>query len=780
MKNNRVVITGMGMISSIGNNRKEIIKNIINCQDGLIEKEYLEGINLEKIGKKFLGEVELEINNYKYDKSYILSDFAIREAIEDSDLTKDLKKIDPYRIGMFFGTCNGNILSLEKLYRNFDSSTNFTEFIMRYCNSADVLDYYFRKKESEIFKILGPKYIFANACASSNNAFGLAFEMIKSGDIDIAFVGGADTLCETTLSGFNSFMSISQDKCSSFSKNIGLNLGESAGFCVLERLDNVIKKDKKIYAEILGYSFLGDAYKNITSLDIEAEGLAKTMEDAIFYSNLDKSNIKVICSHGTGTDANNFSESLAIKKVFLKEKIFSEEKVFSEDENHGFFVTSLKPFYGHTLGASGVTQNIIMLDCMNQGIIPPILNWKENSSNLPDSVYVKNKVLNLKYDSFISNSSAFGGNNFSIVFSKFKEDESTNNIQTNIYLNCEEKDRIVITGFSIITPFINSKEDFFSKIENNLFLDKTKKVIKYEAEKFLKEIFLKNEDIKKFAKNPNFVRFAIKNIYDLLKDKNLYEKEEIGLFFGSYKSILNFIEDYYLEILDIGMEYASALKFQNSTFNATSGHIAHIFQIKGFNSTFWGNFSPLASLGYAIEILKSKRQKMILISGSDEISKFDIKMVKESYYKDEILSEGASSIIIENYEEAIKNGNEILGEIVGFNSTSFSVDDKIASKESYLKCIDFSLNKANISKTEIDLHIFCNSVLNKELEIENIFCENTINSQKYIGLLETNSSLADIGMGIYYLNKKDSKYKKILFSCQSLNGINYSFILKKV
>ncbi len=250
------------------------------------------------------------------------------------------------------------------------------------------------------------------------------------------------------------------------------------------------------------------------------------------------------------------------------------------------------------------------------------------------------------------------------------------------------------------------------------------------------------------------------------------------MFFGNCKSILNFIEDYYLEILDIGMEYASALKFQNSTFNAASGHIAHIFQIKGFNSTFWGNFSPLAALWYGLENLKSKRQKMILISGSDEISNFDIKMVQESYYKDEILSEGSSSIIIENYEEAIKNGNEILGEIIGFHSTSFSVDDRIAAKDSYLKCIEFSLCKASISKKEIDLHIFCNSVLNKELE--NIFCENTINSQKYIGLLETSSPLADIGMGIYYVNKQDSKYKKILFSCQSLNGINYSFILKKL
>ncbi|MDR0675982.1 MAG: beta-ketoacyl-[acyl-carrier-protein] synthase family protein, partial [Elusimicrobiota bacterium] len=745
--------------------------------------------NIEKLETNIIGEIdiknfekELNFDYSKYDKNYILSYISAKEAIEDSAINLD--DINPYKIGLFFGTCNGNILKLEKIYKHFNDiefeySEKLFDIFKKHCDGIEAVYNLFKDK-----KILGPKFVFDNACCATNNAIGFAAEFIKSGKIDVAIVGGADTICETTLSGFNSFKSMSLTGCSPFSINIGLSLGEGAGFCILENLEIAKNRNAKIYAEILAYSCFADA-NHITSPDPNGEALTRSMNEALNLSALGKDDIKVICSHGTGTDSNDKSETIAIKNSFFENNYFND-----------IYVTSTKSFYGHSLGASGIIQNIIMIDCMHENIIPPILNFGQNREGC-DLNYIKNETKSLKYDKFISNSIAFGGNNVSIIISKFDENEKLEN-EYNFRVN--EGEEIVISNFEVTTPIIKSKKDFFKKIEKNILLNEilkqvqennfdfdfdfdndNQRIIKYNKKGFVKD-FLAIEKLKKFAKVPIITRFALKSFYELLSDENLENyvsknREKIGIILGTYKSGLIFLEDFYLDILKYGIEYGSALKFQDSTLNSTAGHISNIFQIKGYNTSFWGNFSPLNALFCAIEKLETKRQKMIFVVGADAISQYDKRMIREKSYRQRILCEGAGALVVETRENAEKRNAKNFYRIIGFETTSYPIENFDLAEESYLKCIDLTLEKNNLQKKNIDLHIFCNcEIYPLDMKLKKLF-KNTINSQQYTGLLEATSPILDIGLGIYYL--QNHKFENILFSAQSVTGNNFSFILTK-
>lgn len=736
----KVVVIGMGIISAIGMNREETINNIKSLKDGLVKKDRFFEVNIESIGKRYAGEVDLKnIKNSKYDKNYLLSMISLKEAIKSSNI--NIENFNLEKIGIFFGSCNGNLLSFEKIYRDFDGPHDYTYNSITSFNAGDVaIDFY---RDNYKIDILGPKYMFSNACSSSNMALSFASNKIKNFDIDVAFVGGSDTLSEITLLGFDSFKSISREKTSSFSINSGLNLGEGASWIILTRESLAKQNNHRIFAEINGSASYLNGNKNIVSPDIKGETLSLCMDEAIKKSSLNKKDIKVICAHGTGTELNNISESNAIKKLFLDEGI------------RDIFITSIKPYIGHTLGASGLMQNVIMIDCMNLGLIPPILHFSENNSVLEDKNIVKNNLLYKGYDHFLSNSSAFGGNDVSIVISKYKDKHKyINNIET-------KKNKIFITNISMHTPIFSNFTEFYDTLAKRTLLQTDKKYITYDN--FLKNVFLKDVSMRRYAKNPDYIKFSINLIKDLIKDLDI--DRNLGLFFSNYQGICSFIEDFYLETLKMDKEYASATKFQNSTFNATIGHISNIFGIKGFGNTFFGGYGlSLTSLDYGIFALENNFQKSGLIFSADAKSEYYNRLIHEKYYDGEIISEGSAGIIISKE----KNEN-ILGEIAGFSYNTFYFHDENLAKKTFTACINETLSKSNIKLKDIDIHISKNFFMKKETDFA---------STKYTGFLETSSPLIDIIMAIYFI--KHENCKNILISVQSLQGTNHSFLVRKV
>src|SRR3989338_258958 len=349
----KAVITGMGIICSLGNNRQEVFENVRKATCG-IKKVKL--FNLDKLVTQMGGEVENLPSDFPEeikDSTVQLAYLAMLEAIEDSGL--DIKEEDPYRCALSFGTCNGNILTLEKIYDNNlnDEKINLGSV---YRNNFLAIDYLNKK-----LNIYGAKMVFVTACSASNNAIGYAYDLIATNQADVVFVGGSDSLAKTTFSGFNSLQSLGEQECSPFSEKIGLTLGEGAAFMVIESEKHARKRNAKIHAEVLGYGFRGDAY-HATSPDITGNGAMRSMQAAVESAGINKEDIIFVCAHGTGTEANDKTESLAIKNYF-------------GEHSRKLYISTTKSMQGHTLGAAGIIQAVISIDCMNHGLIPAIVNF---------------------------------------------------------------------------------------------------------------------------------------------------------------------------------------------------------------------------------------------------------------------------------------------------------------------------------------------------------------------------------------------------------------------
>jgi 3-oxoacyl-[acyl-carrier-protein] synthase II len=849
MKKRRVVVTGMGLVCSLGDNRQQIISAIKNKKNGLTEITKIASINrLEKVSTKVFGEVDVDDLRFVFpdeiktkDKTIKLAYLCAKEAILDSGIKnfEDENK----NCALVFGSCNGKLLALEGLYQSFflplsqeGDTEGDTEGVSRQANDVfkecvdgiedretpsnsllergrtgeregerEIFSEFCRDHYSNFdflnreFKINGAKFVFVNGCSASSSAIGFAFDLIKNGEADVAIVGASDTLTESTIGGFHSLQALSKLGASPFSERIGLSLGDGAGCIVLESEEHARNRDAKIYAEILSYSFFGDAF-HTTSPDETGEGLRETMDEAIKLANLKKEDIKVICAHGTGTLSNDSVETLAIQNCF---------KEHSQD----LAVTSTKSFYGHTLGASGITQAIIMIDAMLADFVPPIVNF-ENERPECDLKYVKNEPVYLVYDKFVSNSLAFGGNNVSIVIGKYTRSlsgaEGCGSVGKNEegfgYAQPPEMDsrlrgndgeergndgegerdeKIVITGFSAISPVLKNKDEFFEKINSGqkieeYFKIKSKNSRIIEFDNFL--ISSQNPKLRKFKKKPRVSQLAIEATEQVLIDSGLtvFENRKIGIIFGICKGGMNVFETTYLDMLENGIEFYSAMNFPNAVLSAIAGNVSIALGLKGYNTTMWGLFSPFACINYASEILKSGRQDAIIIGGADQSSIYDQKMMLEPRYKNSFISEGASSIILETEKNAKARGAKIYAEICGINTNSFDFEyfetDTKKFKQAFEDCVDGTLKKAGISKQDIDLHINCNFGLPENFK--EIFA-GSVTSQDYFGTLESTTGLLNIGMAILKFSQdQNKKLKKILLSASTLNGINYSLILQ--
>ncbi len=733
--NQKVLITGMGLICSLGKNRAQVLEALSKNKSGLGKIKSIK--NLEKLRSNIGGEVNFgeDFEFGKIDPNEKLARLAIEEAILDSQI--DFETFERKRCGLIYGTCDGNLRTIEHLYKNFERKhEKLTEL---YSSLYSIFNFI-----NEKYGVFGPKFIFVNGCAASNSAIGFAFEILKFGTVDSCIVAGSDSLAETTLAGFNSLQALSENGASPFSENAGISLGDGAGALILETEESALKRNAKIYAEILGYDSSSDAY-HVTSPEPTGAGLKQAMSRALEISALTKNDVKVICAHGTGTEANDFAETNAIKKCF-------------GENAKNLEITSTKSFCGHTLGASGITQAVIMVDSMQKNKVPPILNFQKNRVGC-DLNYTKNISKNINYENFISNSLAFGGNNVSTIFAKYKKDRE----QKEFYPT--EKDKIVVTGFSAITPEIKNKDDFFEILKQN------KKNIPSGKIKSFNNFEL-SAGFKSFRRFPLTSQLGIESVNQALIDANyaLKNPEDLGVLSSVYKAGLNVFEENYFNILENGLESASAIDFPNIVLNSTLGSISKALNIRGFSSVVWGDYSPFAAIFYAGLLLKRSRQNIFAISGIDTTSRYDQKILDSSQVKNYDFCEGASSLILENFRHAKERDARIYAELSGFAMNSFNAENVKDKKKSYLDCLDKSLEISELSLDEIDLHV-------TNFRAENVF-KNTISSQDFIGNLETSSSLFDIGMGIF--NFEEKLMKNIIFSAQTLNGTNFSFVMKKI
>lgn len=411
MGKRRVVVTGLGAVTPVGNDVLTMWQNIVNGQSGI---DFISRVDREQFPVHVAGEIKdfdplLYIEKRDVKRMDLFTQYAVvaaKMAVEDAKLTinDDIAE----RVGVWIGSGIGGMQEYEKQHLRFIKSGY--RRVSPYFVPMLIPD----MAAGQVSIQLGAKGINSctvTACASGANSIGDAFKAVQRGDVDYIITGGTEApITNLAFAGFSAMRALSQNDDPTqasrpFDKNRdGFVMGEGAGILVLETLESAKKRGAHIYAEIVGYGASGDAY-HITAPAPDGEGAARAMQQAIEDADLAYSEVDYINAHGTSTELNDKYETAAIKKVF-------------GDHAYHLAVSSTKSMTGHLLGAAGGVEAIITVKAIDEGIIPPTMNY-ETPDEECDLDYVPNESRQETVKVAMSNSFGFGGHNATLVFKKY-------------------------------------------------------------------------------------------------------------------------------------------------------------------------------------------------------------------------------------------------------------------------------------------------------------------------------------------------------------------------
>ena len=412
MEKRRVVVTGLGAITPLGNDVETTWNNIVSGVSGIGP---LTRVNADDFPAKVAAEVKdfdptAYLDKKDARKMDRFAQFAVAAsimAVKDADL--DINEENSEKIGVWIGSGIGGMETFETQHNNFLQkgyrrvSPFFVPMLIPDMAAGQV---------SIILGARGVNSCTVTACATGTNSIGDAFKVIQRGDAIAMITGGAEApITNMSVAGFcaNTALSTNPDPktaCRPFDADRdGFILGEGAGIIVLEELEHALARGAHIYAEIVGYGSTGDAY-HITAPAPGGEGGARAMKMAINDGGLKPEEIDYINAHGTSTGYNDKFETAAIKSVF-------------EDHATKLAISSTKSMTGHLLGAAGGVEAIISVLSIKEGIIPPTINYHTPDPEC-DLDYVPNEARKQDINVALSNSLGFGGHNATIVFKKFE------------------------------------------------------------------------------------------------------------------------------------------------------------------------------------------------------------------------------------------------------------------------------------------------------------------------------------------------------------------------
>ena len=419
MEKRRVVVTGIGIVSPFGCGVNKFWDSLIAGKSGI---KTLTRIDLEGHLVTFGGEVttfedEVKEGNLidakeikRMDRFSQFAVVASDEAMKDSGI--NMEEEDPYRVGVIIGSGAGGFDTFEKQHLNMvqKGPTKCSPFTipMLIANMA-------AGRVSMRHGAKGLNKSIATACATSAHCVGDAFRSIQFDDADVIIAGGAEAVltnlgvgaftCARTLSRRN-------DEPTKASRPYdvdrdGFVMAEGSAVLILEELNHALKRNAKIYAEVVGYGQTGDAY-DMVAPDPSGAGASKAMELAVKNANIEPKEVGYINAHGTSTHLGDIAESQAIAKLFG-----------DLDTNKNLKVSSTKSMHGHMIGATGAAESIVCVKVLKEGIIPPTINLENQDPEVANLNYVPNKALKSDVDYALTNSFGFGGQNASVVFKKY-------------------------------------------------------------------------------------------------------------------------------------------------------------------------------------------------------------------------------------------------------------------------------------------------------------------------------------------------------------------------
>ena len=418
MELKRVVVTGLGAVTPVGNTPEETWNNMVNGVSGAAP---LTLFDASKFKTQFACEVKnINFNDYidrkearKMDRYTQLALVSAIQAVKDSGV--DLETLDKTNVGVVFGVGIGGIKTFEdevKYYGVHEADgPKFNPFFI-----PKMISDIAAGQISILFGFNGPNYATTSACASSSNALADAFNLIRLGKANMVVSGGAEAaLCACGVGGFNAMHALStrnddpQRASRPFSASRdGFVMGEGAGCLILEELEHAKARGAKIYAEMVGEGMSADAH-HITASHPEGLGAKLVMERALADANLKPEDIDYINVHGTSTHVGDISEAKAIKEVF-------------GESAYKLNISSTKSMTGHLLGAAGAVEAMAAVLAVKNDIIPPTINHDENDKDEEidyELNFTFNKAQKREVRAAMSNTFGFGGHNACVIFKKY-------------------------------------------------------------------------------------------------------------------------------------------------------------------------------------------------------------------------------------------------------------------------------------------------------------------------------------------------------------------------
>jgi 3-oxoacyl-[acyl-carrier-protein] synthase II len=409
----RVVVTGMGVVTSLGSDLPQFWNNLLNGKSGISS---IEAFDTSEYTTKIAAEIKDftpeafgidRKESRKMDRFVQFGVAASKQAVQDAGLIIG-ENADPERVGVIVGSGIGGLGTWEEQHTVLMEkgprrvSPFFIPMMIANMASGQV---------SMVTGAKGPNTTAVSACATGTHSIGDSFKMIQRGDADVMICGGAEaTIRPIGMAGFCSMraMSTRNDEPEKASRPFdidrdGFVMGEGAGVMILESLDHALQRGARIYAEVIGYGMSGDAF-HMTEPD--PDGAARCMTQALKDAGIKPDEIQYINAHGTSTPVGDKSETTAIKKAF-------------GDHAYKLAVSSTKSMTGHLLGAAGGVEAVIVGLTLQNGVIPPTVNLENQDPEL-DLDYVPNKAREADVRVALSNSFGFGGHNATIIMRKFE------------------------------------------------------------------------------------------------------------------------------------------------------------------------------------------------------------------------------------------------------------------------------------------------------------------------------------------------------------------------
>lgn len=411
MKERRVVVTGLGAVTPVGNDVETMWKNIVAGHSGI---DYITRVDREQFPVHVAAEVkdfdpQQYIDRKDIRRMDLFTQYAVvaaKMAVADANL--EINEDNATRVGVWIGSGIGGLQVYEEQHLRFlDKGYRRVSPFFVPMMIPDMA-------AGQVSIQLGAKGINActvTACASGANSIGDAFKAIQRGDVDYMITGGTESpLTNMSFAGFSAMRALStNDDPKTASRPFDLNrdgfvMGEGAGILVLETLETALERGAHIYGEIIGYGATGDAY-HISAPAEDGEGAARAMQAALEDANIDPTTVDYINAHGTSTELNDKYETSAIKHVF-------------GEHAYNLAVSSTKALTGHLLGAAGGIEAVISIKAIDEATIPGTMNY-ETPDEACDLDYVPNESREQNIEVVMSNSLGFGGHNVSLVFKKY-------------------------------------------------------------------------------------------------------------------------------------------------------------------------------------------------------------------------------------------------------------------------------------------------------------------------------------------------------------------------